>query len=78
VTNLRSSSEEAAIIEVIITIADRLNLVVIAEGVETIQERDALKALGCHCFQGYLFFKPLPVKEFEQVLQKRLSQEGVK
>jgi diguanylate cyclase (GGDEF)-like protein/PAS domain S-box-containing protein len=78
VTNLRPSSEEAAIIEVIITIADRLNLVVIAEGVETIQERDALKALGCHCFQGYLFFKPLPVKEFEQVLQQNLSGESIK
>jgi diguanylate cyclase (GGDEF)-like protein/PAS domain S-box-containing protein len=60
VTDLSLESDKAAIIEVIITIADRLGLTVIAEGVETVQECEALKALGCPWFQGYLYSKPIP------------------
>ena len=64
VTGLRSSSDQAAIVEVIIATADRLDLMIIAEGVETLNERSALMELGCHCFQGYLFSKPLPAEVF--------------
>ncbi|MFT5706343.1 MAG: diguanylate cyclase (GGDEF)-like protein/PAS domain S-box-containing protein [Oceanospirillaceae bacterium] len=60
VTNLRIDSDEAAIIEVIITTADRLGLTIIAEGVETKEEYEALKSLGCLYYQGYLYSKPLP------------------
>lgn len=66
VTGLRPSSELAAIVEVIIATADRLNLTVIAEGVETQNERNALIELGCNCFQGYLFSRPLNAKQFYQ------------
>ena len=69
VTGLRPSSELAAIVEVIIATADRLNLTVIAEGVETLSERSALMELGCNCFQGYLFSKPINAKLFYQKLQ---------
>ena len=69
VTGLRPSSELAAIVEVIIATADRLNLTVIAEGVETLSERSALMELGCNCFQGYLFSKPINAKLFFQKLQ---------
>lgn len=68
VTGLRPSSELAAIVEVIIATADRLNLMVIAEGVETLNERSALMELGCNCFQGYLFSKPLDATQFYQKL----------
>ncbi|MEH6446079.1 MAG: EAL domain-containing protein [Oceanospirillaceae bacterium] len=60
VTNLRIDSDEAAIIEVIITTADRLGLTIIAEGVETKEEYEALKSMGCLYYQGYLYSKPLP------------------
>lgn len=63
VTNLRASSEEAAIVEVIIATADRLDLQVIAEGVEKAEELSALKTLGCGCFQGYLFSRPVPAEQ---------------
>lgn len=59
VTDLALNSEKAAIVEVIITIADRLGLTVIAEGVETLEEQEALSALGCPWFQGYLYSKPI-------------------
>ena len=45
--------------------SEALGLNVIAEGVETQAQRDFLDMHGCHCFQGYLFGKPLPIGEFE-------------
>ena len=70
VSGLRASSELAAIVEVIIATADRLDLMVIAEGVETLNERSALIELGCHCFQGYLFSKPVIPNVFYTKLQE--------
>lgn len=73
VTGLGPSSEEAAIIEVIIAMADRLGLLVIAEGVETEKERDTLLQLGCHSFQGYLYSKPVPAAQLYALLEKELD-----
>ncbi|WP_261841803.1 bifunctional diguanylate cyclase/phosphodiesterase [Aliamphritea ceti] len=73
VAGLRSLSEEAAIIEVIIATADRLDLQVIAEGVETKEERFALQSLGCCCFQGYLFSKPVPASQIYEMLQQSVE-----
>jgi EAL domain-containing protein (putative c-di-GMP-specific phosphodiesterase class I) len=44
-----------------------MGLPVIAEGVETEQQREFLNRLGCHAFQGYLFSRPLPLNEFEKL-----------
>jgi EAL domain-containing protein (putative c-di-GMP-specific phosphodiesterase class I) len=50
---------------------------VIAEGVETAAQRDFLIAHGCHAFQGYLFGRPLPVRDFEaQVLAALVAAEA--
>lgn len=54
--------------EAIITVAHKLGLEVIAEGVETEDQHQLLKALGCDYCQGYLFSKPLPATEFERFL----------
>ena len=45
-----------------------LVLDVIAEGVETEGQREFLQLHGCHAFQGYLYAKPLPLEEFEELL----------
>lgn len=51
------------LVEATLGIARRLRLDVVAEGVETAAQRDALAALGCDLGQGYLFAKPLPEAE---------------
>jgi diguanylate cyclase (GGDEF)-like protein/PAS domain S-box-containing protein len=49
------------IVKAIVTLGQSLGLEVLAEGVETTAQRDALMAAGCHFFQGHLFGKPAPV-----------------
>jgi diguanylate cyclase (GGDEF)-like protein len=55
---------DAVILDAMIRIARGLGLEVVAEGVETLEEMDALRALGCNVMQGYLFSKPIPKADF--------------
>ena len=65
-------------LEVIIDIADFLKVPVIAEGVETEQQLDALRKLGCDVVQGYFFSKPVPAAEFEPfILQKKEAEKTI-
>lgn len=66
--NLSSGSRDMALCEAIIAMSHKLGLRVIAEGVETIEQRDLLMAAGCDYAQGYLFARPLPPQEFEALL----------
>ncbi|WP_411746899.1 putative bifunctional diguanylate cyclase/phosphodiesterase [Reinekea sp.] len=52
------------IVESIISFAHRLNLEVVGEGIETIEQLDALKSMGCEQGQGYYFAKALPLDQF--------------
>jgi EAL domain-containing protein (putative c-di-GMP-specific phosphodiesterase class I) len=51
--------------------AHALNLKVVAEGVETENQRDLLKQAGCDYAQGYLFARPMPPEELEKLLITR-------
>lgn len=66
VTQLHLDPSAQAIVDTILLIAKRLDLQVIAEGVEDKFELEALKTMGCTQFQGYLFDKPLTCQELEQ------------
>lgn len=52
--------EDEAIASATISLANRLGLTVIAEGVETEEQRKKLLEEGCYCIQGYIYSKPLP------------------
>ena len=62
---------DTAMIGIVIEIAEMLGVPVIAEGVETKEQLDALKELGCDIAQGYYFSKPVPAEEFERFLADR-------
>ncbi|MBQ0761778.1 EAL domain-containing protein [Marinobacter psychrophilus] len=69
VDNLEPDSNDLALCEAMIGMAHKLDLKVIAEGIETAQQRDLLIAAGCDYGQGYLFSKPLPEIKFETLLK---------
>jgi EAL domain-containing protein (putative c-di-GMP-specific phosphodiesterase class I) len=68
VQDLLTDPNDEVIARTIIALASTLGLSVIAEGVETAAQRDALAAQGCHAYQGYLFSRPLPVADFDVFL----------
>lgn len=64
------------ILELIINLAIRLEVPIVAEGVETEGQFQFLSEAGCNVFQGYLFAKPVAVAEFEETfLTKELHAE---
>jgi EAL domain-containing protein (putative c-di-GMP-specific phosphodiesterase class I) len=70
IKHLAPDSNDMALCEAIIVMAHKLNIRVIAEGIETEQQRDLLIRAGCDFGQGFLFSKPLLANDFEQLLKK--------
>ncbi len=64
------ADRSANIIQMIVGMADKLRMDVIAEGVETKEQADFLGSVGCDIIQGYYYAKPMPVDEFEEMLKK--------
>lgn len=64
VNDIISDPETVSIVEAIITMASKLGLSVVAEGVEHSREFDFLRKRGCNCFQGYMLCHPLDETEF--------------
>ena len=69
-----SEHKDTRVLEVIIDIADYLSVPVIAEGVETREQLEALKEMGCDIVQGYYFSKPVPAHEYERFILARAQQ----
>ncbi|MBB1521246.1 EAL domain-containing protein [Pseudomonas sp. SR9] len=65
VRDLLSDANDAAIVRTIVALGQSLDLQVIAEGVETVEQRDALLQSGCSLYQGYLFAKPGPAADLQ-------------
>lgn len=70
VKDIATDSSDKAIVRTIIAMAENLGLDVIAEGVETEEQRCLLINKGCTHFQGYLFGKPIPIDQFEALIKR--------
>ncbi|MGA7594538.1 MAG: EAL domain-containing protein, partial [Gallionella sp.] len=68
VRDITTNPNDAAIVQTIISMTEAMSLDVIAEGVETPEQREVLGLRGCRSFQGYLFGRPLPIEQFEAQL----------
>ena len=66
VTNKRSQ----VIVENVISVCKKLNMVTVAEGIETENQWKEVKRMGCDLGQGYFFGKPIKIKEFEEKFLK--------
>lgn len=73
VFSVGENGENSEILQTIISLAKNLKMKVIAEGIETESQMNLLQNLGCDFGQGYLFAKPMPKEEMENLLYKRQS-----
>jgi EAL domain-containing protein (putative c-di-GMP-specific phosphodiesterase class I) len=78
VAKMVHSAEAAAIVRTTVDLARTLGLRVVAEGVETADQRAALAALGCTAAQGYHFFRPMPADKIVAVLRSLLDAAQAK
>ncbi len=66
-----NSKRARVILNYTIDMAHELGMEVVTEGVETEEQLDFLRSMGCELFQGFYFDKPMPVKEFEEKYSRR-------
>jgi diguanylate cyclase (GGDEF)-like protein/PAS domain S-box-containing protein len=70
IKNITTSKKDFALVKTIITLANELGLKTIAEGVETKEQMEVLKNLGCDIIQGYLIAKPMPLEEMKKFISE--------
>ena len=76
VKDLGQKETPSAVTRAIVDVAGALGLEVVAEGIETREQLDFLRALACQRGQGYLFAKPMPRDEFAQLVWRRSESDG--
>lgn len=74
VRDITADPNAATIVQTIIGMAKNLGLEVIAEGLETEEQLIQLTQYGCYAFQGFLFGRPMPINEFESLIQRGISR----
>ncbi|MDN4493825.1 putative bifunctional diguanylate cyclase/phosphodiesterase [Ureibacillus aquaedulcis] len=69
IQHIVSLADKQAVVDAIIKMAHRLNMQVVAEGVESLQQLNYLNEMGCDFIQGYYYSKPVPMEELVEFLQ---------
>lgn len=72
--NMTLSEKGKLILEQVVSMANRLDLDLLAEGVETKEQVELLQGIGCDKVQGYYYAKPMPQEEFFELLKKQHEQ----
>ena len=71
VSDTATDNDSRAIVNGIVGLANALSLTVVAEGVETLEQEQFLRDIGCQTLQGYFIGRPMPVEQFEGWMSKR-------
>lgn len=66
--NIHNNGKGVNIISAVLNMAHQLDLPTIAEGIESVEQLEVLEMLGCEYAQGYYYYKPMPISEFEKLL----------
>ena len=76
ISNITTNAADTAVISSLIDLSAKFNKIIIAEGVETNEQRHKLIELGCNIAQGYLFSRPIQFEEFKNllVLQSKINK----
>jgi EAL domain-containing protein (putative c-di-GMP-specific phosphodiesterase class I) len=74
VRNAATNADDAAMVAALISLAHRLRLKVIAEGLENQDQVELLKRLDCDAMQGFMFAKPMPANQFERLLVRTAAK----
>ena len=71
--------KSANVLEAIINMAGLLHLPIVVEGVENESQEKFVQKLGCRYIQGFYYYKPLPIKKFEELLrdEKQIDAQGL-
>lgn len=77
VHELEPGSKALALCRAIITMAHELGMSVVAEGVETAQQRDLLASIGCDLGQGFFFARPMPAQALEALLRQQRGEQDL-
>lgn len=75
--NMMVSEKGRLILEHVVMMADKLDLGLLAEGVETREQVDLLRSIGCDQVQGYYYAKPMPEEEFFELFRKQQEEDTV-
>ena len=76
IRNICDNVKDRRLVGIMIEIARLLEVPAIAEGVETKEQMELLKELGCDVIQGYYFSKPLSAEDFRMLLKEELRGEA--
>ena len=76
IRDLPGDQDDAAITKAIIALGKNLNMTLVAEGVETLEQAEFLRAHSCEQCQGYYFSKPLDPENFSELLRSSIAQTG--
>ena len=74
VAEMDTRADDASIVQAIVSLAHGLKLKVVAEGVETAAQLEALQALGCDEYQGFYCSPALPAHEFEMLMRIKAAE----
>ena len=76
--NEKEEEKGIGILQSVVNMAKQMQMPIVVEGVETQKQENFLRKLGCRYTQGYYYYRPLPVEEFEKLLwdEKNLDFDG--
>jgi EAL domain-containing protein (putative c-di-GMP-specific phosphodiesterase class I) len=61
-------SRDMALVESIVTLVKKFDIRTVAEGIESMEQVEYLKRIGCDYVQGYVFYRPMPQQDYETLL----------